>query len=102
MAEGISIGGRPAETHHAPCGGDPQQNRALQRWSDLTAYGEGLLCPRRADARGKASAPVPSRASASVLLLGLTVGALAMARALPTPPAALAARASGRFPAVCR
>ena len=97
MAEGISIGGRPAEDAPAPWEAIPSEPGA-PAVVDLTAYGEGLLAQARADARGKASAR-SSRASASVLLVAPTVGA-GLAEHSSPPAASLHVLSS--LPAVCR
>jgi quercetin dioxygenase-like cupin family protein len=99
MAEGISIGGRPAGGDGAagapaPWEGIPSEPGA-PAIVDLTAYGEQLLVRARADARGKASAPVLKSERQRALLVALTAGAGLAEHA--SPPAASLQVLSGRF-----
>ena len=94
MAEGISIGGRPAEDAPAPWEAIPSEPGA-PAVVDLTAYAERLLAQARADARGKASAPVLKGERQRALLVALTAGAGLGEHS--SPPAASLHVLSGRF-----
>ncbi len=100
MPEGISIGGRPADSsddaHEAPAPweGLPSEPGA-PTVVDLTAYADRLLAQARSDARGKASAAVLKGASQRALLVALTAGA-GLAEHV-SPPAACLQVLSGRF-----
>ena len=96
MAEGISIGGRPAEDAPAPWEAIPSEPGA-PAVVDLTAYGEAVG-PARADARGKASVR-SSGERQRALLVALTVGAGLAEHS--SPPAASLHVLSGRF-RLCR
>lgn len=101
MAEGISIGGRPDTTDPAtppeapaPWEGLPSEPGAPSV-VDLTAYAERLLTQARADARGKASAPVLKGERQRAMLVALTAGAGLGEHS--SPPAASLHVLSGRF-----
>ena len=100
MAEGISIGARPEPGHDAhsadpaPWEGIPSEPGA-PAIIDLTAYGDQLLAQARADARGKATAPVLKSERQRALLVALTTGAGLAEHA--SPPAASLHVLSGRF-----
>ena len=100
MAEGISIGARPEPGHDAhsadpaPWEGIPSEPGA-PAIIDLTAYGDQLLAQARADARGKATAPVLKSERQRALLVALTSGAGLAEHS--SPPAASLHVLSGRF-----
>ena len=98
MADNISIGSRPdsgGDGHApAPWEGIPTEPGG-DSIVDLNASADALLAQARADARGKATAPVLKGPRQKAMLVAMTAGAGLAEHA--SPPAACLQVVSGRF-----